>query len=670
MSNEKDFTNTLLGLGMLRISATPEHSLYLCPFDHCSMTKEKSNPKFNLKKSTGQWRCFYCESSGNIYTLITMLQKEKSKHSKVEVAKGYSKLKNCPYKPILDLEPFEFNGEWFFPIKNKDGNVVNLLKYHRHHNTIFGLKYLPSKPLTFSLKNPNKHIIVEGLSSYAVARECYPNFNTTALFGAGNNYKFLLDHNDDDFYLFTDNDQAGKQANQRITETIGKKTSVIIWDSKLADGYDIKDLYNDCKKDISLMKSKIKVKAIVPQEKSVPAYSLVGIINEMKKTMFINANYEYALTCAYAASFSHFYQKDPVWSYIVGPASCGKTTMLEIVGSQKDLFVTMTKFTGLHSGWVDDSEEAEEMISTIKDRTLIIKDFTAVLGMSKPDQERIFSELRDLYDTESNVKYRNGKKSVWKDTCFTMLAAVTGIIDKESNHSLLGERFLKIRMKSDTNTEAKQAEMAMNNILGKFRDNKKRASIVTDALLNKSSLFTKRIADNHQKLLADITLSKNLLTKIYKASRCVALIRASIDKDKITGELNVLPENEGSTRLVSQLTKMAICLKLVMENDDENKVEKYILQLAYDTAKGMRTKILTYLIANQATPAKCTREHLEKSMNMAKTSLNRLLETMIQLSIITKEKLPETRASMGRYKEYFKISEVLMYQWVFERVDE
>ena len=94
-----------------------------CPF--C-----KKERKFNVKTDTGQFRCLYCEETGNIYSFLFRLHQQSTEGTS---KKGYDQLAKLRGVSPASLQYFglaksAITGEWLIPAYNTKGNLSNLYR--------------------------------------------------------------------------------------------------------------------------------------------------------------------------------------------------------------------------------------------------------------------------------------------------------------------------------------------------------------------------------------------------------------------------------------------------------------------------------------------------------------------------------------------------------------
>ncbi len=197
------------------------------------------------------------------------------------------------------------------------------------------------------------------------------------------------------------------------------------------------------------------------------------------------------------AAFAH-YIKDlpPIWLFVVGPPSSGKTSItVEALSGLQGMF-------GTNQPWGEQIEEsmgeakntnrsykpneAVEILSTINPNTflshqqgvhapglleqlnkkgpmkekdgnreiswgnalMLVPDFTVMSSMQKEKRGEVMGQLRRIYDRAFEKKVGTKVTKIWQGKV-SMLAATTPVIDKYTTiESALGERFIQIKWRA------------------------------------------------------------------------------------------------------------------------------------------------------------------------------------------------------------------------------
>lgn len=175
-----------------------------------------------------------------------------------------------------------------------------------------------------------------------------------------------------------------------------------------------------------------------------------------------------ALRVCLSAYVAHGYVSDPpVWLFVVGPSSSGKTAIalraISFLPQTYDVD-SITKNSFL-SGFQDDMG----ILARLKDNTtqkdpnknektgngvLLFSDFTTFLQQDEKERNEVVGQLRRIYDGSYSREVGNRKQKLTWTGKVTCLAAVTSIIDDYwSIHRVMGERFLNIRWRAGGDLE-------------------------------------------------------------------------------------------------------------------------------------------------------------------------------------------------------------------------
>lgn len=152
-----------------------------------------------------------------------------------------------------------------------------------------------------------------------------------------------------------------------------------------------------------------------------------------------------ALECVLAASRAHYGDDEPVWLFIIGPSSSGKTSIAAncIAGlpqAHLEGDLNMRAMMNCQKG----GESTSVLDSYGKSFILVFKDFTSILSKKDDDQKELIALFREMYDGAYERKTA-GRWGSWKGKA-TVIACVTPAIERAwAVHRSLGERFLQVR---------------------------------------------------------------------------------------------------------------------------------------------------------------------------------------------------------------------------------
>ena len=270
---------------------------------------------------------------------------------------------------------------------------------------------------------------------------------------------------------------------------------------------------------------------------------------------------------------------DPVWIFVVGPPGASKTEVLRSFTGLGDRIYSTSKLTpqSLISGKQTEKYDPS-LLPKLDGKTLIIKDFTSILGMRSEAREIIFSDLRGAYDGYLDKDFGNiGHKGY--ESHFSLIANVTPVIDKYTSvQQTLGERFLKIRLK----------EVEMDAKIAKALDNEDKQEEMRKELTEAVRKFYE------QKFEIDMVgFPDRVKVKVVQLAKLVAICRTSVSRDPYRqNTLTYLPEFEVGTRIGIQLKKLARSLACIRGRKEVGEDEVEVLRRVSQDTLPKKTKVL------------------------------------------------------------------------------
>lgn len=263
--------------------------------------------------------------------------------------------------------------------------------------------------------------------------------------------------------------------------------------------------------------------------------------------------------------FANRLNEKPVWLYIVGPPSSGKTQAVQPLTKSKEI-VSLSRITpsALISGFDRNKKKKSKRTSLLPyldGKTLIITDFTAMLSMNYHALMDVLGQLRNAYEGEAATAFGLGQVSYTSK--FGIIACVTGAIDKHAKLVAdLGERFVQYRMPEISKfAEAKMCMKAMSleNLSEKTEELSKAAIKVLKAKPESA------------------TVSKKDKMRLYKICQVVSHARAAIQRNSKTFEPEI-PAPEAAIRLSAQLTTLARGITMAREKSEVTEEEIALVQ--------------------------------------------------------------------------------------------
>jgi predicted transcriptional regulator len=468
---------------------------------------------------------------------------------------------------------------------------------------------------------------------------------------------FISPFSGKDVVLCFHNDDPGVKGMEKtlqiFSESAIKPRSLryICWPKGTPDKYDLRDFYIEHgRKSYSLLQDIIKPvdapQAIRLTTKSIEEdYSCDSYdkaLDAFEKAFHTTSDMRAALASVMASIYSINIPGEQLWLKIIGPPGCGKTRIAKAV-SGSDYVVSKSTFTGLFSGWTDNSEDDPGLIPLISGRTMVVKDADALLR--QPNIEKIMSELRDFYDKDSSVQFRNRRAYEYRDIKSTIVIMGTQVL-RRADQSFLGERFLSLEMDvtpaDQESISQKMMERSMEVAMGVTKDPE-------TAIMSSMKGWVNHLRD--RKLDSGITPEFQQI--IIRLCSLTALMRTTVDRDfkrkLISPAVPELP-----TRLIGQMVTASLSFCAVFGlNAPDTSVFNVIQKILRDTInpRSNRYKICDALMER---PGMDAYELLDRVM-IPKTTLNEEIEDLIELGFLHVSH--KAGDSPGRRRHVFKLDD-------------
>lgn len=269
---------------------------------------------------------------------------------------------------------------------------------------------------------------------------------------------------------------------------------------------------------------------------------------KISKYLVLNESHDY-IDFVFGVVYANRLDVKPIWAYLIGPSSAGKTLMLDPMDGHGSIVAldTLSKASllpGVKPGRPTKNTAKmaakNSVLSQANGKVLVIKDMSALLTEDYKELKSILGMLRSAYDGKFSKAFGNvGQIEI--ECKFGFIAAVTDAIDRHSIvDSELGQRFIGYRMPAISLKEERA-------ICDAIRKNKE--SELNEALHEAMC----EMLDRQPK---EPSITKRQADAIMYAAEIVALARTSITRDKFTHDPRV-SRPERAARLYSQLISLA-----------------------------------------------------------------------------------------------------------------
>ncbi len=316
---------------------------------------------------------------------------------------------------------------------------------------------------------------------------------------------------------------------------------------------------------------------------------------------------------------------DPVWLFVVGPPSSGKTERLFAVLGLPDLHL-LSDLTvgGLLSGVPQRDRVDGSKGGLLREigayGQLLIKDFGTILSMANEPRNVLIAAFRELFDGiwSRTIGADGGRKLTWEGK-LGVIAGVTEAIDQyHAVTGQLGERFLYYRCPPVQRQE--QARQSFEN-LGRENAMRKALREVVTAFFATVKLDAWEIAweeDDANRVINLADLASWLRSGIFRSGR--------------NYEIELVPEAEAPARIARQLA--ALFQGMMAIGVSRPDAWRLLRKVALDCLPKLRRLVLEFLVAVE--DWKTTAE-VAVHVNVPTNTVRRTLEDLAAHQIVERD---------------------------------
>lgn len=655
-----------------------------CPF--CGKPKH-----FFLNPETGQWDCKVCGRSGNVHTFLREVCIATAKRTTRDQYLELSRDRGIPTGILKDAGVGFDGANWLIPSRGETGAVRDVRRWNKKTRKVMAtdgcatqlwnadkLRAAPPGALVLLCEGDWDGLAAEWLIRDDGNSASRGPAVAVAVPGAT---VFKADwvslFNDKNVVCLYDHDEAGAAGENKANEAISSCASSIKfvhWPKGSPEGFDTRDfakrlnseglipsgldrlleLTNDAPRPLpESMRSRMK-----PEEKGetkfksddLPEMTFDQVIEVFRKHLHLNDDAVMALKICFAVCLSTDmrWKKNPLWLYLVGQPSSGKTELLSSMkASPRTLFVSTVTPHGLVSGWK--SGQDPSLIAKLKDKTLVAKDFTEILTMHPSAQAEVFSVLRGAFDGYVDKMFGNGVKRHYSDHYFACIAGATHAIHAKKM-SELGERFLKFQLPTVTETEerARNKKARHSVTSGGDQDSGQEMSKASSAFLKQQlPRILPECGDEADEAIGDV-------------ATLVSEMRANVTRDERTGDMTHRPVREASTRVYVQLLRLAVILAWMHGRHEVGPEDVAIIRrVGLDTAIGFNLDVLK---AMMKLGGSATKQEICDTAGVPIATVGRRIEDLVDLGVVSKMKQTKTKGA-GRPAVVYVVTESVARMW-------
>lgn len=283
----------------------------------------------------------------------------------------------------------------------------------------------------------------------------------------------------------------------------------------------------------------------------------------------------------------------PVWLYLIGPSSGGKSALIECF--KKVPFCTqvsdLTQNTFL-SGFSNSKRESSLLLRLGPRFTILMKDFTTILTKSEETQSAVIAQMREIYDGHITKETGTGitlewpapgslKKNELGHATFIM-ASTEGIFSIQDKFADMGTRATNYILKPQDRKEVTKRSL---------RNNTELATKVAHLQVVFHDFIMDKIANIPEVLpYVDDQLESDIIEIADFSSIC-----RSVVKRDYKGAKNLALSAEMPPRIAKQLLTTAQLLTYINDGNLEPHLRDAVFKLGFDSIPKQRRLVLEAL---------------------------------------------------------------------------
>jgi len=359
--------------------------------------------------------------------------------------------------------------------------------------------------------------------------------------------------------------------------------------------------------------------------------SFSQLISVYEQDMTITQSFKDCTALCLAVHLAVKLEGDPLWLYLVGAPSSGKSTLCELIAADEMNTRPLSKFTGLVSGMT----KGRHLIPMIQNRCVVIKDGTLLLESSQQQLANVYGELRDIFDGSLEAHYRNGVSASFSNISFGMIVGITERI-YSLNMAALGERFLHCRLETTRDVEIARNAHAVDSIMSGISRSVAEGAEADSRSFPKQRAYTAGFLNHlHTKVATEDLIRPKYEEEdkllIQSLADVIACSRAQAPRSTKQDEILYDCRPEASTRVVKQLTRLAYCLCYVLGVDRfTHDIRRLLTKVAMDTAF---SKQYTIIQAVALSASGLTKSVIAEKTRMPLETITRRIDDLIHLKI-------------------------------------
>lgn len=355
-----------------------------------------------------------------------------------------------------------------------------------------------------------------------------------------------------------------------------------------------------------------------------------------------------------AAVISHRLLADPVWCFIVGPSSGGKTELITALSEVKGIYPISSLTANTFISGQKRLGKETSLLLKLTNHIISIKDFTTLLTTHKDTREEIMGQLREIYDGAYKKDFGTGDAVDWKGKVGLIAGVTTVIYIAKQLYSAMGERFVMYHL-IQPDREA-GTERAMDNA-DTIREKRQEIKIAFKEYLDNTVKIPERLPP----------LDPHLKAELIQLAEFSTRARSPIERDwrSSSKEMTFVHDPEMPFRFAMQLTTLAQALRVIDGGELNDTSRNILYKITLDSIDKQRRMCLQELTRYE----KVETAGLATKLNYPTTSVRRWLEDLNALQLIDRIKSGkadkwEIKPEYRKLMEKFEGIEMLNYELV------
>jgi len=315
---------------------------------------------------------------------------------------------------------------------------------------------------------------------------------------------------------------------------------------------------------------------------------------------------------------------DPVWVFLVGPPSSGKSELIRGLRKCHSVY-TISALTAntFASGWEDEKNGREPslLMRVGEGQTLAVKDFGSIQALNPHVKADVVQQLREIYDGAYHKEYGTGKVVDWQGR-LGLMAGVTPAIEKD--HAALGElgeRFVMCRVPTNDRKEATRRALQLQ---GQEEEMRSRISAIFSGVL-----AVEHAPQSIRTTAADIEV-------VVTVADVLARLRSPVARDRARIVIHT-PEPEGPPRVAKVLLKIVRAVASLRGHTDIQPEDMALAKrVVKDSVPSVRVQVLNALLSVGPVVQAAATEEVRNAINLPLSTTRRTLEDLHMLGVVKK----------------------------------